>query len=475
MKTKACALVIAMIMLFSFMCTAENGYVTISDPYFTDGTNVYDLAGLSVNVSYAKAEMLSQLIMRAVTSTGAVAGGMEIDGEIVSLYADGFSSKYTMSLENLMLLIGEAMDGNQGFLQIMSGDQNMQVPAEMTLSEMVSGIYDDIYADGSNLANAKIATVDTFLHTGMSAFAVPLGMSSDQIESMVLPVLSALDEQESFLSVLNSYVAGDPYAAQNGETIYEPVTFVSLYDKMIKPLDLNVEGYAYYGENDIFVEWNLKKGEEVILPVFLEVTNTENPPLYMNIYLEGGAYVFYATIEASENGMNDYLELGVLEGERTAALVTYQVYMNENIPDQDLYIGLTRGNELYNLSVVNGTDNQTTRNLYMSAYLDGIEVQLSYTGTIASDYGDINEQGIIQLATNIGMMAKVNVGFGHGSGEPAAFIPESVPGKDIVSMTEEENERMLIEISNLLQTLESTLIIGVPGIAQIVGVEDAQG
>ena len=67
MKTKMCTLMVAVIMLFSFVCNAENGYVTISDPYYTDGTNVYDLTGLSFNVSYARAEMLSQLILRAVT------------------------------------------------------------------------------------------------------------------------------------------------------------------------------------------------------------------------------------------------------------------------------------------------------------------------------------------------------------------------------------------------------------------------
>ncbi len=475
MKTKICTLMVAVIMLFSFVCTAENGYVTIADPYYTDGTNVYDLTGLSFNVSYARAEMLSQLILRAVTSTGAVAGGIEADGENVSLYADGFSAKYTMSLEDLILLIGEAVDGNQDFFEILSVEQNVQAPSEITLSDLVFGIYDDLYADGSKLTNAKIATVDTFLHAGMSAFSVSLDMSSEEIENAILPILSALDGQESLLTILNRYAASDPYANENGEIFYEPVTFVSFYENEIKPLNLNVKGNAYYGENEIFIEWNLLKGEDVILPAFLEVTNTENPSLYVNVLLNNGAYVFYATIEASENGLNDYLEMGVLEGERTAALMTYQVYMNENIPVQDLYIGVTSGNELYNFSIVNETDSETTRNIHVTAYLDGIEAQLSYTGAITSDYGDTNEQGVFQLATNIGMMGRVNVGFGRGSGEPAAFIPEEIPGKEIVSMTDEENERMMIDFSNLLETLENTLIIGVPGIAQVLGMEDAQG
>lgn len=475
MKTKVYTLMMALIMLFSFVCTAENGYVTISDPYYTDGTNVYDLTGLSFNMSYAKAEMLSQLILRAVTNTGTVTGGIEIDDQTVSLYADGFSSKYTMAAKDLALLIGESMDVNVDISEKLSSDQNAPVLSGITLSEIVSEIYDAVYADGSKLAEAKIATVDTFLHAGMSAFSVPISMSSDEIDQIIYPILSALDEQESFLGLLNRYALGDPYANENGETAQEAVTSVSLYEENIKPLFLNVKGNAYYGENDIFIEWNLLKGEEVILPVFLEVTNTETPSLYMNVLLNGSANVFYATIEASADGMSDYLEMGVLEGERTAALMTYQVYMNENIPVKDLYIGVTHENELYNFSVVSATDNETTRNIHVSAYLDGMEMQLSYAGAITSDYGDTNEQGVLQLATNIGMVAKLNVGFGHGSGEPTQFIPEGIPGIEIVSMTDEENERMMIEISNLLETLKNTLVIGVPGIAQIFGAEDAQG
>ena len=475
MKTKACALIMALIMLFSFVCTAENGYVTISDPYYTDGTDVYDLTGVSFNVSYAKAEMLTQLILRAVTSVGTVSGGLEIEDETVSLYADGFSSKYTMTKDNLALLIGESLDFDVNFSQVLTGNQYSKNVSETALSEMVSGIYNDIYADGSNLANAKIATVDTFLHSGMSAFAAPLDMTSDEIESMILPILNALDEQESLLSVLNSYAVGDPYAIENGDIIQAPVTFLSLYEEKIKPLSFNIKGYAYYGENDIFIEWNLLMGDKVVLPVFLEVTNTESPSLYVNALLNDGACVLYATIEASDDGMNDYLEIGVLEGDRTAALVTYQVYRDENIPVKDLYIGLTSGNELYNISVVNATDNKTARNIHVTAYFDGVEAQLSYTGAITSDFGDKNEQGVLQLATNIGLMAKVNVGFGRGSGEPAAFIPEEIEGKDIVSMTEEENDSMMIDFANLLETLENTLIIGVPGIAQMLEAEDAQG
>ena len=475
MKTKACALMMALMMLFSFVCTAENGYVTISDPYYTDGTDVYDLTGLSFNVSYAKAEMLSQFILRAVTSAGMVSGGIEIEDKIVSLYADGFSAKYTMSAQDLALLIGEAVDMDGDFSSIMSDAAKTQAPSSLSLSEIVTSVYSGIYADGTSLENAKIATVDTFLHAGMSAFCVPLDMSCEEIENMIAPFLSALDQEEALVNALNRFAAGDPYASENGETACAPATFTSFYENTIKPLSLNVKGNAYYGENDIFIEWNLLMGEKVVLPVFLEVTNTENPSLYMNVLLDDGAYVFYATIEASADGMNDYLEMGVLEGERTAALVTYQVYLNENIPVQDLYIGLTNGNELYNLSFVNATDNETVRSIFLGAYLNGVEAQLSYTGAITSDYGDTNEQGVIQLATNIGMMAKMNVGFGCGSGEPTAFIPEDMPGKEIVSLTEEENQNMLMEINNLLETLKNALVIGVPGFAQLIGAEDAQG
>lgn len=480
MKTKACALLIAIIMLLSFVCPAENGYVTISDPYYTDGENEYDLTGLSANLSYAKAENVMQLILRAITSYEQTAAGIEIDNETVSLYADGFSGKYTMSLNDLVMLLQEALDGNQAadtFIDgLLTGGHKTQASPEASLSigSMISDIYNAIYADGSLIANAQTGSVDTFLHTQMSAFVVPMQMTAEELEEAILPFLNGLDQKEEFLSVLNTYMAADPYAVNNGESVYETQTAVSLYEEMIKPLNLNTKGSAYFGEDDIFIEWYLLSGEEVALPVFLEVTNTEKPSLYMNIQA-GDDIVIYATIESAEDGMNDYVEIGVLEGERTTALITYQVYENAGMPVQDFYVGLAPGNALYNFSFVHATDDETARNIHASAYLDGMEVQLSYTGTISSDYGDRNEQGVLRLATNIGIQAGVNVGFGTGTGAPVEFIPDGIPAMDIVSMNDEENQMMMLDFGNLVNKLTTSLIMGVPGFAQLVGMDGAEG
>ena len=480
MKTKACALLTAIIMLFSFVCQAESGYVTISDPFYTDGENVYDLAGLSANLSYAKAENAVELILRAITAYGQTAAGIEIDNETVSLYADGFSGKYTMSLNDLVMLLQEALDGNQAadtFIDgLLTGGHKTQASPEASLSigSMISDIYNAIYADGSLIANAQTGSVDTFLHTQMSAFVVPMQMTAEELEEAILPFLNGLDQNEEFLSVLNTYMAAVPYAVNNGESVYETQTAVSLYEEMIKPLNLNTKGSAYFGEDDIFIEWYLLSGEEVALPVFLEVTNTEKPSLYMNIQA-GDDIVIYATIESAEDGMNDYVEIGVLEGERTIALITYQEYENASMPVQDFYLGMTYGNALYNFSFVSSTDGETARSVHASAYLDGMEVQLSYTGAISSDYGDKNEQGVLQLATNFGIQARLNVGFGTGSGVPSEFIPEDVPAKNIVSMTEADSQLMMIDFQNLVNSLMTSLIMGVPGIAQLAGMDDAQG
>jgi len=104
-----------------------------------------------------------------------------------------------------------------------------------------------------------------------------------------------------------------------------------------------------------------------------------------------------------------------------------------------------------------------------------MEVQLSYTGTISSDYGDRNEQGVLRLATNIGIQAGVNVGFGTGTGAPVEFIPDEIPAMDIVSMNDEENQMMMLDFGNLVNKLTTSLIMGVPGFAQLVGMDGAEG
>lgn len=475
MKTKACAILIAMIMLFSFVCPAENGYVTISDPYYTDGESVYDLTGLSANLSYAKAENAMQLILRAITAYEQKAAGIEIENEIISLYADGFSSRYTMSLEDLVMLVQEATDGSDQINTIMnsafSGNKVSEETPELSLEQMINDIYDAIYADGSMLVGAKTANVDTFLHTSMNAFVVSMDMTAEEMDKQLAPIVSMLDEDETFVELLNKYAAGEVYTNENGETVIASRTYSSLYEEAVRPLALSVKGNAYYGEDDIFIEWTLMSGEKALLPVFLEVTNAETPCLYMNIPMDDNQVV-YATIES---GSDDYVEIGVLDGERTIALVTYQEYESSGMPVKDFYIGVTEGNALYNFSFVNSTDHETARNIYASAYLDGIEVQLSYSGAISSDYGDRNEQGSLQLATNIGIQAKVNIGFGTGNGAPVEFIPSDIPQKDLASMTDEESNMLLLDFSNLLNSLSSALIMGVPGFAELLGMDGAEG
>ncbi|MBR3928888.1 MAG: hypothetical protein IKJ65_07815 [Clostridia bacterium] len=484
MKKKACALILAIIMLFSLVGTAENGYLTISDPYYTDGTNIFDLTGLSVNLSYARMENVFQLILRAVTSYGQTAGGIEIENETVSLYADGFKNRYTMTVNDLMGLLSEAMDGQtdlSGLVPMLFSGNDAPAEEEtenISLADMIGEIYDGIYKDGSQLKNAKTSQVDTFLHTGMSGFVVPIDISVEEVDEMFTQFLTMLDAQESFISALNEYYPSDPYAVQSGETENTPVTSMSIYESAIKPLKVNVKGNAYYGENDIFVEWNMCCGDEIIIPAFFEVTNTEKPSLYMNIQMQGDSdskVVLYATVESSQDAKNDYLEIGLLNNDRTVGLITYQVYESAGMPVQDFYLGITEGNALYNFSFVNATDNETARNIHASVYLDGLEAQLSYSGAISSDYGDKNEQGTIQLATNIGVQAKVNVGFGKGSGAPVSFIPEGVPAVDIFSMNDEENTEMLLDFNNIVDALMTSMMMGVPGLSEIFGASYAEG
>ena len=478
MKKKAYALLIAVIMLFSFVCSAENGYVTISDPYYTDGNTVYDLTGLSANVSYAKAENLIQLLLSVVTSYGQTSGGIEIVNEVVSLYADGFKNRYTMSLADLMMLISEAVDADPSVLVsgLLAEDEAsiaVNENAKISVKDMISAVYNGIYKDGSQLAEAKSGQVDTFLHNGMNAFVVPFEVTAEEIDAAAMQLCTEIDARGLMTSEVAAFLGEDMDG--NNENM---ITATALYESNTKPLKLNVKGNAYYGENDIFVELNLCQADAVVLTAFFEVTNTEKPSLYLNIPVEDDAFgkmVIYATIEGSEDGSDDYLEIGILENDRTIALVTYQVYENAGIPVQDFYLGVTVGNSLYSFAFVNSTDHATKRDIHMSAYLDGIEAQLSYSGVISGDFGDKNEQGTIRLATNIGLQASVNLGFGTGSGEPTSVIPEGIGALEIVSMDENQSTIMMEDFNNLVNSLMASLVMGVPGIAQLVGMENTEG
>ncbi len=470
MKTKACALLLAIVMLFSFVCTAENSYLTVSDPYYTDGTNVYDLSGLSCDISVSLGEALMQLIVRAVTTEGTVSGIVEMEDETVSLFADDFSAVYQMTKNDFGEMAKEAVDhsalSDEKIDSLFKNAGGQNTFKGLSLKAIVSAVYDGIYGDASQLENAKTGFVSTFLHSGMNAFVVPIEVTAEETDRFFTEFCMKVDEK--------NLMSDEIFAFLTGEENTGAMTAVDLYERNTKPLNLNVKGNVYYGENDIFIELNLLHGDQVVLPAYMEVTNTDDPILYINMQLDDES-VLYATIETTANGKNDFLEIGALDNERTVALVTYQMYDDSGIPVKDLYLGFADGNALYNVSFINKTDKETMRMIFLSAYLDGIEMQLSYNGAISNDYGDKNEQGRIQLATNIGIQAHADIGFGTGSGSQETAIPSDTEVINVSSMTEEESQRMMLDFRNFTSKVMSTLVMGVPGIARLVGMEEAEG
>lgn len=473
-KKRFCAFLMALVMLMTFPAHAKSGYVTISDPYYTDGTSVYDLTGLSVNLSAALTENVFQLLARVITTAGQMNAGAELSGGKVACFADGFSAKYTLSVEDLKLLLGEALDNTslEAFdpevLYALSGTEQAQEP--FGVAGLINGIYDLVYADGSQLAEAKTATVDTFLHTAMSAFMVPAQISAEEMDQMLVSLFAELDSQPE----VQQYLAQMNAAAQTAFTLS------SFYQSDIKPLEMSIDGSVYYGENDIFAEIYLCfKGERVI-PVLFEVTNSEKPAMYFKLPIEaeeGNEIVVYSTIEAGANVYDNYLEMGILENGATIALLMYQVYEDaqRGIPVKDFYAGLASGASLYNFSLVSVTDNESVRSLHASAYMDGLEAQLSYDGTIMREYGEKTEIGEAAFATNFGMLARATIGFGSGESEPASFIPEGTNEKNIAVMTEAEANQFMIDADNMVNMLIGLLFTGVPGLSQLLGAENAEG
>lgn len=492
LKNRFLAFVLSIIMLLSFASTAESGYITISDPYYTDGETVYDLTGLSVNFSAASVPEMYQMILRVITTAGEVKAALEIEGENVSLYADGFSAEYTLTKEDYLALIGEALDNgaqtafdsyalNQSFT---SDNQNAPL---FSVKEAISFVYDSVYGDGSQLKDAKTATVDTFLHTKMSTFMVPFAYTTDEVNQMIVSVLSEIEKEPRIQALLlnNSlYFSMIPYAnTENPSDSIDPetgnISLVSLFDGLLKELELSVDGCVYYGENDIFAEINVRSKGEAALPMIFETAKAEKSALYFKMPVKdenGSETVLYATIEGGDSAFDDYVEIGVLKDGNTSALMIYQVYEDSEtkMPVKDAYLGMANGPSLYNVSFVASTDDETQRSMYVSVYMDGLEIQMNYDGQITGEFGEKNEAGKIALATNFGVQARANIGFGTGENAPVSIVPEGTGEMPIVS-PDGENTQLMTDFQALVNNVTAMLIMGVPGIASLMGYENAEG
>ena len=154
----------------------------------------------------------------------------------------------------------------------------------------------------------------------------------------------------------------------------------------------------------------------------------------------------------------------------------YQVYEDSEtkMPVKDAYLGMANGPSLYNVSFVASTDDETQRNMYVSVYMDGLEIQMNYDGQITGEFGEKNEAGKIALATNFGVQARANIGFGTGENAPVSIVPEGTGEMPIVS-PDGENTQLMTDFQALVNNVTAMLIMGVPGIASLMGYENAEG
>ena len=492
LKKRFLAFLMSAMMLFSVCSFAQSGYVTVSDPYYSDGQREYDFTGLSVNLTAAAVPEMYQMIFRVITTAGQAAAAIEIEDDDISVYADGFMAEYTMTVEEYLAKLSPEVDEEEAS-RMTSGALyqdtvvNRKNGASFRVQDAVDHVYDRIYGDGSQLKDAKTATVDTFLHKKRSTFMVLFSYSPEELDRMIqagieknenyLKIIELLTVNLPVASMLTSVYNIDPSMYTYAET--GMVSFAALYENLIKPLELSMDGCIYYGENDIFAEISVKIEDEVVMPILFEITKAEKSSLYLKIPVgekDESETVLYATIEGGENEYDDYVELGVLENGNTTLLTIYQVYEDKTtgMPVKDMYTGMARGAALYNISLLLSTDNETARTLYASAYLDGIELQFKYDGKIVSEYGEKNETGTLSFATNYGLVFRTNIGVGMGENDPFSIVPEGTERKPL-SEAGSGDMSFLYDISRFAEKIDTLLQMGVPGFSQMMNYDDAEG
>lgn len=475
---------LVMVMLFGVTAFAGEGsaYITVSDLYYSDPERTIDLNGLSVNLKLSGNSGFAQLLLSLFTGTDEIRAAIEADNQAAYLYADGFTVPYAITFENLMLMLGELTGTPAQFNwlkpEIMfTEDVKEELIADeaIGIGSLIHEMYSEILGDASQIQNAKTATVSTFTHDFMSAFVVPMEIDRDTVDAKLLQAVRELDADEDMKALYTG--VGQQGEATEGEAA---VSLEEIYIQNIRPLNLSIEGNTYYGEDDIFVNVALCSDGVEIVPVFLEITNSENPVLYLNVPLqtENGEIIFYTTIEAASDRSSEYVELGVLNNGTTTALIVYQKGVSDDglMPAYDFYAGFAAGTEVYELSAYYETDDKTARRIKCSANLSGIAMELLYNGNISLAGEESAEVGEIQLATNIGIQAKARLGFGAGAFDAVSMI--SQPGSLVV--LSDMDDQQAVELSNnlalLTEKVMTALASGVPGFAALLeGAVPAEG
>jgi len=482
---KVLSVLLALMMLMGVFAHAEekSGYISVSDPYFTDGMNEYDFTGMNLSFELSAGEAFAQLLARLITSKGQVTGAVEADNEKMYLYADGFSVPYGIAYENASELLSEifGMQADASLLMpsviyTLFGSGEKAGDEGLRLSDMIYETYAAIIGNAEQIKTAKTGTVATFNHESMAAYVVPFDLDEEAFEARMTAYAKELDESGAFDSISASLEErGVLLQTDAGEKIQ---SCVQLYETYIAPMAFSIRGNTYYGENDIFVNIALCSEGVEIIPVYFEITNTVYPVMYLNVPVqtEEGEWIFYATVESAADRMQDYVEFGFLMNGNTQAMFMYQKTPadDEKYTVYDVYAGFASGGDIIEGSIIYETDDAAFRNLIADVNVRGIQFALNYKGTITKSANSVNEAGDIALSSNIGVGAKAGIGFGIGNDNCESIISSFDGCVDAYKMNEDETEGFFSDVRNLTEKTQG-ILNEMPFFAELFGSAEAEG
>ncbi len=472
-KTGLTALALAAVMLLSVFAFAEGGsekyYLRLEDPYFTDGETEYDLSGMKVELQLSQSTTFEQLLLSVITAKGTARAAIEAAPESVSIYGDGFSASYTMTPEYMFQILSEYL-GNEidfeGIADDTFDDDTVILDAEMPSLSLKDAI-DDIYLFALTnvwemMENAPTETVDTFAYTGLEAKVVDFEITPSQIEEWILPMLQELDvvlkTSENFAS------------EQVGEIMPATGSYAELYETNIKPLNISLKGRSYVGSDNIYIVCDIYMLDQLITTAYAEVINGDASALYLNmpiVDVEGKTTTLYITAEVNKNGDDgERFELGATDGETPMLLML----IDHKGIDYDVYFGVAKDTDFFELSAKYSCDEKTKRNLWLSGNINGIMIEMDYAGVITTAADSQNERANLSVTTNMGIAAKAVIEFGTAPFDAKSIIPstDTVPVVNLDGITPEQNAQLSVDFNNLLTQTIIILQYGVPGFSALL-------
>ncbi|MBQ3080062.1 MAG: hypothetical protein IJC48_08725 [Clostridia bacterium] len=400
------SLALAVFMIFG-ACTAyaqENHYMLISDPYFSDGQNVYDLSGLTISLSHKKDPSISQWILAAVTSSAQSTITAESDGKTMYISADGFESVYTAEVSEIIgMLDGQKIV--QALLDHVIGiGPTESVLGARNVRDIIGLIYGTLTQDLNTLNEASTATIDTFNYEDIVVYEKPVDYTGEQVDKTIKMLIEKIE------ALLDSTIVDEQYE-------YEPGGLLKEYQRLVEPMKLSVKGSVYYGQDVVFIDCMISEDGTEVFPIYAEITNTSSPVIYVNVPFtdeSGNEHLLYATVEADVDGYREYMEAGILTNEIPSFMILYTNQDDDanNTSRREFYTSAQINQEMYEFNLVYASDRSSYRDIWVNTYFNGVQAAVEYSGVIEDVEGEESEYGKITLATNLGLTGNVSVMLG---------------------------------------------------------------